>query len=244
VRESIVDSVDRSELVVTSAASSLRYFFRGQALHLLFLVAMLPTAAAFSAGHGDDTVLLGLSARCWFWLCVGEAIVHQVYVWLSWRGQLSWQIFTRLFGRRDFAVYCAGFFTLILLRPLLLGCVAWVDRGSLALADGWATLCGVVLLVPAAATGYSVARYFGMGRAAGGDHFRESYRQLPMVRRGAFRWTPNAMYTLAFFGLWAVAFLCHSHLALVAAIFQHGYIWAHYLSTEQPDMEMLYGDGE
>jgi hypothetical protein len=99
---------------------------------------------------------------------------------------------------------------------------------------------GVVLLLPAGYTLYSVQRYFGMGRAAGGDHFRESYRQLPMVRQGAFAWTPNAMYVLAFLGLWAVAFLTRSHLALVAAVFHHGYIWAHYLGTEAPDMAYLY----
>jgi hypothetical protein len=239
-----MDRASNDEPVILAATHSPAYFFRGQVMHLLFLATMLAAAAALAAGHGDDRVLLGLSARTWFWLAIGEAVLHQAYVWLAWRGQLGWQVFTRLFGRHDLAVYCGGFFPLLVLRPLLVGCVGWADRGSLALPDWLVTSCGAVLLVPAAVTGYSVARYFGMARAAGGDHFRESYRNMPLVNRGAFRWTPNAMYTLAFFGLWAIAFLCHSHLALVAAIFQHGYIWAHYLSTERPDMEMLYGGGE
>ena len=33
------------------------------------------------------------------------------------------------------------------------------------------------------------------------------------------------------------------HALFLAAMFQHGYIWAHYLATEWPDMELLYGGG-
>ena len=49
------------------------------------------------------------------------------------------------------------------------------------------------------------------------------------------------MYTLAFLGLWSIALVARSHAGLVAALFQHAYIWVHYLCTEAPDMEVLYG---
>jgi hypothetical protein len=62
-----------------------------------------------------------------------------------------------------------------------------------------------------------------------------------LVRKGAFKWTPNAMYTLGFLGLWSIGLLARSHATLVAALFQHAYIWVHYICTEKPDMEILYG---
>ena len=65
---------------------------------------------------------------------------------------------------------------------------------------------------------------------------------MPLVTRGAFAWTPNAMYTFGFLGLWAIALFARSHAGLVAALFQHAYIWVHYVCTEQPDMARLYGE--
>jgi Phospholipid methyltransferase len=49
------------------------------------------------------------------------------------------------------------------------------------------------------------------------------------------------MYTFGFFGLWVIALFARSHAALVGAVFQHAYVWVHYVCTEQPDMEVLYG---
>src|SRR5438093_373826 len=100
----------------------------------------------------------------------------------------------------------------------------------------------LAILVPSLYTAWSVQRYFGFARAAGADHFRRRYREMPLVTRGAFAWTPNAMYTFGFLGLWAVALFGRSHAGLVAALFQHAYIWVHYACTEQPDMELLYGN--
>ena len=51
---------------------------------------------------------------------------------------------------------------------------------------------------------------------------------MPMVRQGAFRYTSNGVYALAF---WAIA----------VALFQHAYIWVHWYCTEQPDGVVLYG---
>ena len=104
-----------------------------------------------------------------------------------------------------------------------------------------ALLLGVVLLAPALYTLWSVGHYFGLARALGGDHFRVKYREMPMVREGAFRWTGNAMYALAFLGLWSIAFLTGSLGALSLALFQHAYVWVHYYCTEEPDMKLIYG---
>jgi hypothetical protein len=226
------------EFPQTATAS---FFFRRQSVHLLFLVALLTVARGLAApalGHG---AWLGLTDTAWFALCLGVAVIHQVYVWIAWRAQLGWKVFTRVFGEGDFAAYNAVFFPLLVLRAVLVAAISVADARSLRLPTGLALGLGALLSVPALYTGWSVGRYFGFARAAGGDHFRRRFREMPLVHQAAFAWTPNAMYTLAFLGLWSIALLTRSHAGLVAALFQHAYIWVHYLCTEEPDMELLYG---
>ena len=99
-------------------------------------------------------------------------------------------------------------------------------------------------LLPAAYTFYSVAKYFGMLRASGADHFDPRYREMPLVKKGIFRFTSNGMYVYAFLLFWAIAVGFNSMAALVVAAFSHAYIWVHFLTTENPDMDYLYaGNG-
>jgi protein-S-isoprenylcysteine O-methyltransferase Ste14 len=98
----------------------------------------------------------------------------------------------------------------------------------------------VILGLPAAYTLYSVVRYFGMARAAGIDHFYESYRSKPLVKEGIFKYTSNSMYSFAFLTFWAIAIAGASWAALVVAAFSHAYIWVHYFCTERPDMKAIY----
>ena len=223
--------------------ASAAFFLRRQGLHLLYLGALLPVAWGLAGPALGDGIWLGRSDTFWFALSLGVAVVHQGFVWIAWRSQLGWRTFSRAFGKADFAVYSAVFFPLLALRPLLVAATAIADAGSLLLPTWLAVTLGTVLTVPAGFTGWSVLRYFGLARAAGGDHFRRRYREMPLVRGGAFAWTPNAMYTLGFLGLWAIALFGRSHAALVAALFQHAYVWVHYLCTEEPDMAVLYGSG-
>jgi hypothetical protein len=65
---------------------------------------------------------------------------------------------------------------------------------------------------------------------------------MPFVRRGAFRWSPNAMYAYAFLLLWAIALIGNSRAALAVALFQHAYIWVHMYCTEDPDLQLLHGN--
>jgi hypothetical protein len=89
---------------------------------------------------------------------------------------------------------------------------------------------------------YSVFHYFGIDRAYGEDHFRPaSYKNRPFVRQGMFRYTDNAMYKFGFLILWAIALVCLSKAALLAATFNHLYIWVHYYFTELPDIKHIYG---
>jgi hypothetical protein len=146
---------------------------------------------------------------------------------------------SKLFGKADMVIWAVMFLPLLLARPLLVIGLAMTDRGSLPLQRWIEILLGIALLFPTLSTFWSVAKYFGLARALGGDHFRQKYREMPMVREGAFRWSSNAMYSFAFLGLWAIALLLGSQAALSLALFQHAYIWVHFWCTENPDIELM-----
>jgi hypothetical protein len=217
------------------------FLFRRQAVHGLFLVALPPVAWALAAPSLGDGAWQGVPETTWFALCLAIPVAHQVYIWLAWRGQLGWGIFTRLFGRADFGVHLAIFFLFLGARPLVVLAASLADVGSLRLPAWLAFALAGLLAVPASYTVWSVVRYFGLARAAGGDHFRRRYCEMPLVTQGVFAWTPNAMYTFAFLLFWIIPLLARSQAGLVAALFQHAYIWVHYGCTEVPDMEVLYG---
>jgi hypothetical protein len=222
-------------------ASSIQFFFKRQQWHLAAILVLVPLAWAFAANALNTGAWLGIPDTTWFWLALGVAIVHQVVVWVVWRSQLGWAVFSKLFGQYDLLVWGLLFIPLLVARPLLVVGLAIANRGSLDLPQPLAVGLGLVLLLPAIYTLWSVARYFGIPRAIGGDHFRSHYRTMPLVKEGAFAWSSNAMYAFAFLGLWSIALLIGSQAALTVVLFQHAYIWVHLYCTEAPDMDLLYG---
>jgi len=229
------------EYASIAEAGTFRFLVYRQWLHLAGLVLLVPVCWAFAAPALGDGEWLGISDTEWFWASVIAAIVHQVIVAFIFRAQLGWSILTRLFGKADMIVWGIVFMPLLFARPILISGLAVADAGSAGLPRWFELAAGGALLIPAVYAGYSVGRYFGIDRALGGDHFRQRYREMPMVREGAFAWTPNAMYALVFLALWGIALLTGSLAALAAALFQHAYIWVHYYCTEAPDMDLIYG---
>jgi hypothetical protein len=61
------------------------------------------------------------------------------------------------------------------------------------------------------------------------------------VKEGIFRYSSNAMYVYGFLILWIPGFWWRSQAALLAALFNHAYIWVHYSCTELPDIRLIYG---
>jgi hypothetical protein len=49
------------------------------------------------------------------------------------------------------------------------------------------------------------------------------------------------MYVFGLLLLWVPGLVAQSSAALGVALFSHAYIWAHYLFTERPDMQQIYG---
>ncbi len=219
-----------------------RLIFEKQFLHLLGLGILLYFLSLVGGVEGFwEGDALGISTLTWFSLAVGNAIVHQVYVWFCWRTQLHIKLLTRLLGKAAFRFYAAAFAVLIVLRPVLITILAIANRDTVQANPLYMKITALVLLIPAAYLGYSIARYFSFVRAFGIDHFDESYRSMPLVRQGIFRFTPNAMYLFGFALLWAPAVYYSSITALFFALFSHLYIWIHYFCTEKPDMVRIYG---
>ncbi|MGI9550008.1 MAG: methyltransferase [Aurantibacter sp.] len=195
-------------------------------------------------------ILFGLTWFIWakldrpfpflFWLTISVPIAHQVFVWISWRIELKSQAISNSVG---FKVYLVVFFALFIGRLIPFLFLAWADRESLGLEIVPRAIISIALLLPAMYTLYSVKKYFGFLRAAGADHFDEKYRNMPLVKKGIFKYSGNSMYVFAFLVFWGIAIAFDSEAALLAGAFGHAYIWVHYFATEKPDMQYLYGGG-
>ena len=194
-------------------------------------------------------ILVGLVWLAWrylgepsptaFWIAVAFPIVHQVFVWMAWRLELRSSATSRAVGFRG---YVALFFVLFGGRFVSLVVLAWMDRGSLNLDVLLRATLTTILAMLGIYAMYSVKRYFGMERAAGADHFDQRFRDMPLVKKGIFRFTSNGMYIYAFLLFWAIAVGFNSAAAVAVAAFSHAYIWVHFYATEKPDMNYLYGD--
>lgn len=221
----------------------MKTIFEKQGIHAALLSLLL--LAVVSAFHSFDPFsageFFGWSTTFWFNTAIAVAIVHHLYVWLAWRIELYTNGITNLFPKRGFMIYLSGFFLLISFRFLLVLLAAISNMGlfSLPIEIKWILI--TILAIPVIWLFYSVKTYFGFKRAAGADHFFEEYRELPMVRKGIFKYSKNGMYTFGFLFFWLIALLFESYTALLLAFFNHLYIWVHYYCTEQPDMKKIYG---
>lgn len=228
-------------MMATNKKIPASYVFTGQFQHLLLLLCLVPGAIYLARPAFDGSSWLGIPDQTWFYAAIALAVIHQIVGWAVFRLQLVFSLFSRLFGKYDMLVWGILFFPIFLLRPVLALGLGLADFGSLESYRIIQIVSGIVLLIPAIYTGWSVERYFGVPRALGGDHFRQKYQNMPLVKEGAFKYSSNAMYTFFFLLFWAIALLTGSRAALASALFQHAYIWVHMYCTESPDMKMIYG---
>jgi hypothetical protein len=212
--------------------------FEGQAQHLL--IGALLYAGAVSLLNPGEGAVWGLTSLEWAVTSILLAIAHQIIVAVVFRLQLLYNGWQRLFGVYDMKIWGAVFLIFLLARPFTVFMVGMSDAGSLNVSRVLTLSSGAIFLLVSLWALYSTVRHFTLKRAFGGDHFREEIRALPKVNGGVFDYTDNAMYGVAFLGLWGIALLCDSYSALVVACFQHAYIWVHMYTTEQPDMRRMY----
>ena len=212
--------------------------FRGQIQHAM--IAALLTAGACAMLKDDGRSFLGLNTTTWAYAAIAVGLIHQSIVAVVFRLQLHFDILVRLFGDNALKVWAIIFLPLLAARPLLILIVGISDYGSLGGNRELQLVAGALLLLLIPWGMHSVLKYFTINRALGGDHFYDDYLNMPIVDQGAFRYSPNAMYTFIFSGLWGIALLLGSWNAMVLALFYHAYIWVHMYCTEDPDMRILY----
>ena len=217
--------------------------FKKQTQHYFLLIVLILGVYFLATGDVLSGQLWGISTQTWLWIAVATPILHQVFVALAWRSELYHHKMTEWFGDRGFLIYKVIFTILFVGRPVTLILLGISNANTLGLNPAISYAVAVILFVPFVYTMYSVARYFGMDRAYGADHFDPSiYKGKPFVKQGMFKYTDNAMYKFGFLGLWVIGFAFLSKAVLLAALFNHLYIWVHYYFTELPDIKFIYGD--
>jgi phospholipid methyltransferase len=220
-----------------------REIYKYQAWQLLTAIILIGVVYSLTSRYPDllEGDLWGFETSVWLVLAVLSPVIHQLYVWAIWRFELYQQTFSRKYGTDlAFKMYKKGFTPLILARLLTLILLAIANRGTLDVQ--YAFWIGLLFLIPAAYLGFSVVNYFGFDRAYGIDHFKpEEAKNYEIVHRGIFKYTSNGMYVFGFFILYVPGFMLASKAALIIALFNHIFIWAHYYCTELPDMRKIYG---
>ncbi len=217
--------------------------FERQIQHGALLALLLGGLAAVCSFYPDllSGQWAGLSTTVWFVIAIAIPIVHQVYVGLVWRAELHHGVVTKWLGRETgFSIYAIGFALLFGTRLIVLIALAISNYGTLSVNPVFAYCLAIVLALLWGYATYSVMRYFGLRRAFGIDHFDPAYRVIPFVKQGIFRFTSNGMYGPGFLVVWLPGLVGLSQAALLAACFNHLYIWVHYYVTELPDIHRIY----
>ena len=219
--------------------------FKNQFWHLLSLIILLPILIVFINKDEVDILYGGLwHVETYIWLiaAVLAPIVHQIYVLICWRSELYYQSISKLFGMKTgFKLYKIGFVILILSRVASIVILAISNEGTLYIDPILSYSLAALLAIPVIYLFFSVFKYFGIDRAFGIDHFEpEVANSKSMVKQGIFKYTSNGMYVFGFLILWIPGLIFLSKAALLAALFNHIYIWVHYYFTELPDIKFIY----
>ncbi len=224
--------------------STTEKIFKHQIWHLISLLALICAVQIYITNNPG--ILRGsywsVSTSLWFWLAIVIPVVHQTYVLLVWRFELYKRIFTTRFGlKKAFQIYAAGFSLLFVSRLVVIVFLAISSKNSLQTNPGIAYVIALLITPVVLFLFYSVKKHFTFERAFGIDHFDKNYC-VPFVKKGIFKYTDNGMYVFGLMVLYLPGLLLLSEAALLAALFNHAYIWAHYYFTERPDMVEIYGD--
>ncbi len=188
--------------------------------------------------------LFGLGTVFWAFLSLGVVIIHHTLILFFWRLELHYSTITKKFGEKGFKIFVRIFFILFGLRVITQILLAISNYNSLSFINVILFIIGIIFIFPSGFLMYSVIKYFGLERAAGGDHFYEKYRTMPFVKKGIFKYSGNAMYVYGFLMFWIPGLLLASSCSLIIALFSHVYIWLHYYTLELPDIKKIYGGNE
>ena len=216
--------------------SNLNFFFKHQIWHLGGGILLFYTGVKLVDLENNTNTFIGINSLDWFMIAMSIPLIHQVYVWISWRSELCWKLVTKTIGFNGYVIF---FFILIISRLSAI-VLCFVDYGSLYTPGWFAWILATLIFIPGAYTMHSVKKYFGFLRAAGADHFDKKYRDMPFEKRGIFKWTPNAMYVFAIAIPFAFATASGSESMFIVSIYTYISIWLHYFCTEKEDFKVIY----
>ena len=215
--------------------TNLNFFFKNQFWHFGILFIGLYYVYNFEIDHSKSS-FLGLNSYQWLITYIWIHIFHMAYVWICWRSELLWKSISNLIG---FKSYLFGFFVLILSRLFFL-IIPFLDYGSLYTPNLISYLVSTILFIPIIYTFYSVKKFFGFKRAAGIDHFDESYKNIPFEKRGIFKWFSNSMYMFGLLLPFTIAILSGSQIVFIVGIYTYIGGWLHFFATEKPNIKYIY----
>ncbi len=218
--------------------------FEHQIWHLLAFLVLIVAIKLYVSSNAQ--ILSGLfwniSTKSWFLLAIAIPAIHQAYVLLIWRFELYQRTFSKRLGvKRAFNLYAVVFSLLFAGRFIAILFLSISNKDTLYLAPVIAYIVAALITPPVIYLFYSVKKYFTLERAFGIDHFDKNYNK-PYVKKGIFKYTDNGMYVFGLMVLYLPGLLLLSEAALLVAMFNHVFIWAHYYFTERPDMVEIYGN--
>jgi len=221
-----------------------RKIFEYQIWHLILLIAIIFSINLYVDSSSEilSGTFWGINTKAWFWLAIAIPVIHQIYVWLIWRLELYQRIFTKRYGlKRSFNIYAVGFSLLFVSRLIAIIILAYCNKDTLHINPIFTYVLALIITLLVIYLFYSVKKYFTIERTYGIDHF-DKYYSKPYVKQGIFKYTDNEMYIFGLMILYLPGLLLLSEAAILAALFNHVYIWVHYYFTERPDMLEIYGN--
>ncbi|QSH40087.1 methyltransferase [Lentisphaerota bacterium ZTH] len=214
--------------------------FYGFGRHVFILLILLGLVFWLSNDNFSYGQLWGISTDVWVILTLAVTVIHQFYVWFCWRTELHLKLLTGWWGKSAYNKYVVVFFIFLILRPILVILLAVSNRETISISYTVRWVLCLLLGFMAVYTMISVKRYFGLMRAPGKDHFDESCRRQPLVKKGIFAWCPNPMYVFGVGALWIPGIALASRAALIMALFMHLYIWVHFYLVEKVDLDHMH----
>ncbi len=215
--------------------------FRRQQYHGISLVLLLLLMGGILWVPGLTVGrVLGVDTVTWYSITVVLVVMHHVYVWFCWRSELHYQTLTELFGSNGFTVYAVGALFFLMARPILVIVVGVANRNTLWLPDLICWILTAVLALLSTGGICTTLKNMTFQQVLGVDHFYENITKRGLTEEGIFRYVSNPLFTLGMLGMWIPGVIFRSKAALVLGLFQHLYVWVHYLTIERPDIQMLY----
>lgn len=214
--------------------STIAKIFQFQHYHLLGNIALITITHLIISALFTLTPLENLVRNITFII----HLAHVIFIWIGWRFELHLKLLTRIFKRQALPIFSLIYQLMVLARLISILWLSILTMSSVQFAPMFHLISVLVTLGVIFVAFYSIVKYFGIERSAGGDHFHEKFRYLE--KRGLFRYFDNVMYVFGSLGFILPGLIFQSGPGLVCGWYHYLGIWLHYFCTEKPDMKIIY----